>query len=450
MNAQTPSIPRRLTVTTALAISLGLGLGACPSDDPAGNGTGDTSGNPTGTGPTTETDSGTDTDTGPMGDCGNDMVEQGEECDGAELDGKTCPDIDPGYIGGTLACGATCTFDASACMLSPDAALVTLNEITSESVMAGMTSGPNDAIEIYNGGAVAADISGWKLSDDATFPDLKTYVFPEGTTIDGGEFLVLLSIDMLAMTGELPFGVSDTNEETISLADASGAVVDEVLVDGYKARVSYCRLPDASGPWFQCEQTFGAVNQLATTACGNGTIEDLEECDSEDIAGATCEGLGLGYSGGTVVCSPKCNLDADGCTTNSDTVLNEINATSDDIEIFNGSNVEVDLSGWVLTDDKVEADYDVALDLAELVFPPGTTLAPGEYLVVAVGLGVGQHPFGLGLMSDTITLADPAGPTIIDQVHYSNGDATTSYCRQPNGPGGAWMANCTPSMGVAN
>ena len=448
MNA--PNRPRSLTVSTTLALALGLGFMACSSDDPSGTGTGDTTGSPTGTDPTT---SATDpdssgTDTTPVGDCGNDMVEDGEECDGTDLDGKSCPDIDAGYVGGTLACGATCTFDASACELSPDAALVTLNELTSESVVAsGMN---NDAIEIYNGGGVAADISGWQLSDDPTLPAAKTYVFPAGTMIDGGEFLVLYSFDMVAGNGDFPFGIDNANSETISLADADGVILDQVMVDGQKARVSYCRVPDASGPWFQCEQTFGAANVEAATACGNDMIEDAEQCDGTDLGGATCEGLGLGYAGGDIGCTLGCNLDADDCTTDSELVLNELNATSDDIEIFNGSDAEVDLSGWVLTDDKVDADYDPAVDLAELVFAPGTTLAPGDYLVVPVGLGPGQHPFGLGLAGDTVTLADPAGPTVIDQVTYGDGDATVSYCRQPNGPGGAWTAGCTASMGAAN
>jgi hypothetical protein len=445
MNALTRN--RSLTVTTTLALA--LALTACSSDDPS-TGTGDTTGDPSGTDPTTSaTDPDTTgTDTTPTDNCGNDMVDADEECDGTDLDGKSCPDIDAGYIGGTLACGATCTFDASACELSPGVALVMLNELTSESIVAsGMN---NDAIEIYNGGGVAADISGWKISDDPTLPGAKTYVFPAGTMIDGGEFLVLLSYDMVSGTGDLPFGIANDESETISLADADGVILDQVMVDGQKARVSYCRIPDASGPWFQCEQTFGAENVVAATACGNDVIEDAEQCDGTELGGATCEGLGLGYSGGTIGCTLGCNLDADACTTDSELVLNELNATSDDIEIFNGSDTEVDLSGWVLTDDEVDAAYDPTVDLAELVFAPGTTLAPGAYLVVSVGLGPGQHPFGLGLNGDTITLADPAGPTVIDQVTYDDGDATISYCRQPNGPGGAWTAACTPSMGAAN
>jgi Lamin Tail Domain len=424
-------------------------LVACPSDDGPMGGT--TNG--------TNTDSGTDTDPPPTsadstessgdGDCGNDMIDGQEQCDGSDLGGSTCADVNPAFEGGTLTCGDSCTFDASACELPPGTALIALNEVTSETVLEGDFAGLNDAIELHNAGNTAADLSGWKLSDDPAFPVDKTYVFPNGTMLEPGEFLVLLAFDDVTMTGELPFGVSDNSEETLALADAAGGVVDSVVVDGYLARESYCRVPDASGPWFQCEQTFGAENQAADTACGNNVTEDLEQCDGKDLTG-TCEELGIGFTGGTLACSPTCKFETAECTIMSDLVLNELSATTDGIEIFNGGNTMFDLSGLVLTDDRIDASYDVTLDLEALVFSPGTTLGPGEYLVVPPGLESDQHPFGLSAMGDRVTLAELSPVTVIDHVTYEDGEATTSYCRLPNGPGGIWVAGCPPTMGAEN
>jgi len=45
--------------------------------------------------------------------CGNDLTEEAEECDGADLNGKTC--VDFAYVGGTLACFANCTFNKQNC-----------------------------------------------------------------------------------------------------------------------------------------------------------------------------------------------------------------------------------------------------------------------------------------------------------------------------------------------
>lgn len=415
-------------------------LPACPSPaPPSGSGTESESGPPT-----------TSADTTEGGErCGNGLLEEGEECDGTELDGLGCTDLGPAFEGGTLACGPSCTLDATACTLAPDTPLVVINEITSEAVLAGDFAGPNDAIELVNTGTAAADLSGWRLSDDPSLPLAKTYVLPEGTTLEPGAFLVLLTLDETTMTGVLPFGVSDSNEETIALADDSGAIVSSVLVDGYLARVSWCRVPDGLGPWLQCEQTFGAQNQTAATACGNGILEGGEACDGQELAGASCAVFGLGYTGGTPACSPTCELDPAPCTTDSTLVINELSATTDDIELYNGGDAPFELSGLVLTDDDVDATYDVTGDMEALVFAPGTTLGPGEYLVIPQGLGPNQHPFGLGASGDAVVLLDPSPVTVIDQVAYGEGEAEISYCRQPNGPGGAWMA-CGPSMGGAN
>ncbi len=49
------------------------------------------------------------------GRCGDGVLQSanGEQCDGANLDGQTCNDL--GYCGGTLACKATCTFLTTGC-----------------------------------------------------------------------------------------------------------------------------------------------------------------------------------------------------------------------------------------------------------------------------------------------------------------------------------------------
>jgi hypothetical protein len=51
--------------------------------------------------------------------CGNGEIEEGEECDGTELDGVTCANL--GFEGGELSCDAMCTFDVGACTRPPTA-----------------------------------------------------------------------------------------------------------------------------------------------------------------------------------------------------------------------------------------------------------------------------------------------------------------------------------------
>lgn len=47
--------------------------------------------------------------------CGNNVVEGGEDCEGSNLNGKSCSDI-TGFSGGTLACDISCSFDTSNCI----------------------------------------------------------------------------------------------------------------------------------------------------------------------------------------------------------------------------------------------------------------------------------------------------------------------------------------------
>ncbi len=46
--------------------------------------------------------------------------------------------------------------------------------------------------------------------------------------------------------------------------------------------------------------------------CGNGAIDDGEECDGASLGGATC--VSRGFSGGILTCSLDCMFDTDECT----------------------------------------------------------------------------------------------------------------------------------------
>ncbi|MEM9455720.1 MAG: proprotein convertase P-domain-containing protein [Myxococcota bacterium] len=121
---------RRLTTTPSLTILLALALGTACGDDTAvdpttgdESSTGSTTSDPTTlpdpttpSDPTTTTDPTTDPDT-TGGECGNGMVEGDEDCDGDDLAGSDC--TTEGFEGGTLACGDDCTFDTSMCEGAP-------------------------------------------------------------------------------------------------------------------------------------------------------------------------------------------------------------------------------------------------------------------------------------------------------------------------------------------
>jgi hypothetical protein len=49
----------------------------------------------------------------PLPACGNGVIDPGEQCDQANLNGQTC--VSQGFAGGILKCGAGCVFDTSGC-----------------------------------------------------------------------------------------------------------------------------------------------------------------------------------------------------------------------------------------------------------------------------------------------------------------------------------------------
>jgi len=441
-----------------IACLVGCSMAGAPGDD-AGDETGATTGasattgattNPT-TNPTTAaTDDMPTTVTGGEGSCGDGQRDPGETCDGADLDAKQCVDIDDAFVGGTLACAAGCgSFDASGCTIDPGAPLVAFNELTSKGALDGEYADKGDVIELYNAGGAAADISGWKLSDDPELPADKTYVFPPGSTLAPGAFLVLVAYDMDTMTGDFPFGLATDKLETLTLADADDMPRATVEVDGADAILSYCRLPDGTGAWQTCLQSFGAANVgVPDGACGDGVVNGVEDCDGDDLADQTCESLNLGFVGGALTCGPACSFDASGCLAGT-MAINELESVNDDIEIYNAGNQAIDISGWILTDDPVANDYDPQNDAEKLVFAAQTTLAAKQFLVIKKGDQPGEHIFGLGAAGDTVTLMRP-NLEVVDQVSYGADEAVVSYCRLPDGPGGAWTVDCTPTFGASN
>jgi hypothetical protein len=112
-------------------------------------------------------------------------------------------------------------------------------------------------------------------------------------------------------------------------------------------------------------------------------------------------------------------------------IINEINFkssvdkdTKDWIELLNNGSTTVDLSGWLLIDSGIDSGY---------VFPAGTQLTPGSYLVVCKDLGdfrnyntnvdnsIGDLLFGLNSQGDIVRLFDRDNE-LIDAVNYGIND----------------------------
>ena len=135
----------------------------------------------------------------------------------------------------------------------------------------------------------------------------------------------------------------------------------------------------------------------------------------------------------------------------SEIIANNVSAVNvggtfpDIIEIYNGGNNPIDLSGMSLTDDPlVKAKY---------VFPAGTVLSDGAYLIVYAdtGTGTGLHTgFGLDQDGDTVQIYDKvvAGQVLRDSIAF--GLQAPNYSIGRTGAGLNVWALCTPSIGNVN
>jgi len=99
------------------------------------------------------------------------------------------------------------------------------------------------------------------------------------------------------------------------------------------------------------------------------------------------------------------------------------------IELYNAGNESIDLSGMYLTDDLAAPK--------KWIFPNGTTLVQGGYLVIwtdgYVGQGVLHASFTLRANGETIALFASDGTTLIDSVTFGKQIRDVSYGRFPDG-----------------
>lgn len=143
------------------------------------------------TGPTTDptTNSTTEPTSGSSGsssgipdDCGNGVIDAGEDCDSGNLGGMTCGGL--GYDDGALACGNSCAFDVSDCFtmesLQNDNGNCSFIELGCN--MSGMGGNPQDILECYQSTlAPPLDVVEveYSIDDERPLPDAADLVVHE-------------------------------------------------------------------------------------------------------------------------------------------------------------------------------------------------------------------------------------------------------------------------------
>ena len=248
--------PDRVASASPWLVVLGLAL-ACTGDAKDDeDAEGDGAGSSTATLPDTGADGSTGTAT-PR--CGDGVIEGDEVCDGDNLGGMTCAE-QPGFMGGAIACAADCrALDLDGC--EPEAAplRIRFNEVVSAPIEDGDFAGALDAIELINGGEVAVDLGGYRLSDQLDVPEEGSLTL-DGPVLGPGELLVLTQADPRGPEG-YPFDIPERGSVLLTLLDADGGVADSVELAGENAVDAWCRVPDEIGVWQVCARSLGELNE---------------------------------------------------------------------------------------------------------------------------------------------------------------------------------------------
>ena len=112
--------------------------------------------------------------------------------------------------------------------------------------------GNTDWIELYNSGTETQDLSGWGLSD--RLDRGRRWQFPQGTVINPGEYKVVMCDGTITGTSaqepHAAFKVGKLKQETITLTDPTGRVLDKIDLPEMKTDVSYGRTLGMAGLFY--------------------------------------------------------------------------------------------------------------------------------------------------------------------------------------------------------
>ena len=348
--------------------------------------------------------------------CGDGLPEGDEECDGSNLNDKSCADVDSSYIGGTLKC-SDCIFDTSDCYKCTE---------TPDSCGEGKFC--------QNGSC--ADIPK-KCGDDHR---------------DDGESCDKSDLDDKSCTS-FPDFVGGTLK-----CNASCEFDKSSCVACTQTNLDNCQADEV------CSESGQCVPKGHTVTCGDAIVEAPEECDGEKLNDKTC--ADFGFKDGVLSCvnckfdksrcvecskDEHCADNTDGktqCKSNtcvkpehvdiqSDVVISQIypgggNSGGEStpgsiyktkyVELFNRGSNPVDISNWSI-------QYGAAgnQSIASVCEIPANTepLPPGGYYLVAFKSGsTGADLLPADLTCNTINTSAKNGKIIL--VNSTNKLSTSS------------------------
>ena len=277
---------------------------------------------------------------------------------------------------------------------------ITISEINYSS---NPTRDAGDWLEFHNFGTTDIDLSNWTFIDGN--PKDTAFIFPSGTILSGGEYLVVYQNynkfkteypGVSHKTGAFSFGLSK-NGDSLHLRDNTGKAIIE-------RRYSYGK------HWPQGANSKGGRTLELRNPASNANLSNYTSWFDGCIDGSP----GAAYS--------PCNerIDFSEINYNSDSLYNQ----SEFVELHNTTASDINISGYALRDGK-----DTVTHLYYI--PSGTILPANGYMVLSndtaaftshnktVKNYVGPFGFNLSNTGDYIRLYDVSGK-IIFSVYYQD------------------------------
>lgn len=195
--------------------------------------------------------------------------------------------------------------------LNPTGVYVTEVMASNDTAVKAPSGGYTDWVEIYNSSNQAVDLSGYGLSDN--IGRARKWQFPQGTTINPGEYKVIWcdGDTALSNTGELhtSFKLKKSGGEVLVLADPTGKILDKVVLPEIPTNVSYGRSIGREGFFYYDMATAGAQN-------GNDTF--LGYADAPELTLQPGKHYGTVTAGFTIPANTTVYYTTDGSTPTQD------------------------------------------------------------------------------------------------------------------------------------
>jgi hypothetical protein len=264
----------------------------------------------------------------------------------------------------------------AATVISYGQSSVKMNEIFTRGA-----AGNRDWIEIYNGAPTQLDISGYLIYDEGGKNGSKPKkAVPAGTMVEAKGFYVVITDTATSASIADGFGLSSTGE-TVWLENATGTIIDSVVIPALGVDTSWARKPDGSTNFVKLAPM--------TRGSNNEPLIVMNEIYARGAAG-----------------------------------------NRDWIEIYNGESAQIDVSGYMIYDDGGKSGSKPKKSL-----PSGTIIPSKGFYVVIVDTATSASiadGFGLSSSGETVWLEN-AGGFIIDSVVIPALGTDTSWARKPDG-----------------